>query len=162
MIKTKSYRLLVIQGKNTLMYDTKGKIVKGFTFKSAKSSIIAQPKHFRIGIKDYIVLKTQDKLYILNRTGKTRVTPKSENNYSTEPVYLYNNKFTTTAKDGKLVSIDTRGNVSSVNLNLNENHSLVTTSKTRVTLQENKLGIKSRIVELDYGNYTKPQIFYFK
>ena len=29
-----------------------------------------------------------------------------------------------------------------------------------VTLTENKLNIKSRSVELDYGDYTAPQIFY--
>ncbi|GAL68909.1 hypothetical protein [Jejuia pallidilutea] len=158
--KNKKYRLLVTQGKNVLMYDARGKIVSGFTFKSAEGTIISQPKHFRIGTKDYLVIKTKNKLHILDRIGKTRVSPKTKNTFSNEPVFLYQNKFTTTSIEGKLVSIDTRGNVSSVNLNLGTSHNLETTSKTRVTLHDNKLGIKSRVLELDYGNYTRPNIFY--
>lgn len=158
--KNKNYRLLVTQGETVLMYDVRGKIVSGFTFKSANSDIISQPKHFRIGSKDYLVLKTKNKLYILDRTGRTRVSPKSKNTFSNEPVFLYQNNFTTTTEDGQLVSIDTRGNASKVNLNLGSNHNLETTSKTRVTFHENKLGIKSRTIELDYGNYTRPSIFY--
>ncbi|MBC3757853.1 PQQ-binding-like beta-propeller repeat protein [Hyunsoonleella sp. SJ7] len=156
----KKYRLLVTQGQNVLMYDTKGKIVKGFTFKSANAPIVSQPKHFRIGAKDYLVLKTRSKLYILDRTGKTRVTPKANTSFSNEPVFLYQNKFTTTAGNGKLFSVDTRGNTSKVDLNLSSDHYLETTSKTRVTLNDNKLGIKSKVQELDFGNYTRPKIFY--
>lgn len=73
----KKYRLLVTQGKNVLMYDAKGKIVKGFTFKAANNTIISQPQHFRIGNKDYITITTENKLLILDRVGKTRVTPKT-------------------------------------------------------------------------------------
>ncbi|UKM66129.1 PQQ-binding-like beta-propeller repeat protein [Flavobacteriaceae bacterium GSB9] len=158
--KRKNYRLMVTQGKNVLMYNTKGNIVKGFTFKSANGAIISQPKHFRIGRKDYLALKTKNKLYILDRTGKTRVTPKSQSNYSNQPVFLYKNKFTTTTDNGKLFSVDTRGNVSSADLNLSENHFLETTSKTLVTLSENKLSIKNKTTEMDFGNYTAPSIFY--
>ncbi len=158
--KNKLYRLLVTQGKDVSMYDARGKTVSGFTFKSANDAIISQPKHFRISSKDYLVLKTKNKLHILNRVGKTRVLPKSKNIFSEEPVFLYQNKFTTTSDDGKLISIDTRGNVSSINLQLSSNHNLETTSKTRVTFHDNKLGIKSRVIELDYGNYSRPSIFY--
>ncbi|ALJ06088.1 ribonuclease HII [Pseudalgibacter alginicilyticus] len=158
--KNKNYRLLVTQGSNILMYDVSAKIVRGFTFKNANNTIISQPQHFRMGNKDYIGFKTENKLYLLDRTGKTRITPKTNYNYSSEAIYLYNNKFTTTTKTGDLISIDTRGNVASVNLNLAEHHHLETTSKTLVTLSENKLTIKSKTIELDYGNYTKPQIFY--
>ena len=76
--KRKNYRLLVTQGKNLLMYDVKAKPVNGFTFKSANNTIISQPKHFRIGSKDYLTFKTKSKLYILDRTGRTRVTPRTK------------------------------------------------------------------------------------
>lgn len=158
--RKKNYRLLVTQGKNILMYDTKAKLVKGFTFKNANNPIICQPKHFRIGHKDYIVFKSKNKLYILDRTGKTRVTPKSTNSYSKEPIFLYKNKFTTTTNKGKLVSVDTKGNTATQNVNSSENHSLTTTSKTLVFQTENKLTIKSKTLDLDFGNYTKPQLFY--
>ncbi len=156
----KKYRLLVTQGKHVLMYDVKGKTVRGFTFKSANSTIISQPKHFRIGNKDYITLKTKSKLYILDRLGKTRVKPKQSHSYSNQPIYLYNNTFTTTSDQGDLISIDSKGNVSSRNLNLSENHHIETTSKTLVAQSENKLTIKNKTTELDFGEYLHPKIFY--
>ncbi len=158
--KNKNYRLLVTQGRHVLMYNTKAEIVNGFTFKSANSIINSQPKHYRIGRKDYIVLKTKNKLYILDRTGKDRVIPKTSNAYSSENIYVYQNKFTTTTTNGRLISVDTKGNTGTINLNLGEKHHIETTSKTLVTLHENKLGIKSKTVELDYGNYSDPSIFY--
>ncbi len=160
--KNKNYRLLVTQGKNILMYNSRGKIVRGFNFKSAQHNVTSTPKHFRFGSKDYLVIKTKSKLYILDRRGKPRVNAKNNYIFSSEPVFMYQNKFTTTTEDGKLVSIDTRGNTSTIDLKLTSNHCLETTSKTRVTLNENKLGIKSKILDLDYGNYTRPSIFYIK
>ncbi|MDB2463054.1 ribonuclease HII, partial [Algibacter sp.] len=156
----KKYRLLVTQDKNVLMYDTKGKIVNGFTFKSTGNTIIAQPKHFRIGSKDYISFKTKNQLYILDRLGKTRVKPKQSYTYSNQPLFLYNNTFTTTTATGDLVSIDTKGNASSRNLNLTKNHHIETTSKTLVTQTENKLFIKNKTTTLDFGDYTNPKLFY--
>lgn len=158
--KNKNYRLLVTQGKTVLMYDVKAKIVNGFTFKSANNTIICQPKHFRIGSKDYITIKTQNKLYILDRTGKTRITPKTVSSYSNQPMFLYNNNFTTTTSDGNLITIDTRGNTSIKNLNLSEKHHLETSSKTLVVLDDNKLSIKKKNTELDYGDYSAPSLFY--
>lgn len=156
----KKYRLLVTQGKNVLIYDTKGKRVKGFTFKSANAKINSKPKHFRIGSKDYITIKTKNKLYILDRLGKTRVRPKQSFSYSNQPLFLYNNTFTTTTSNGDLISVDSKGNVSSRNLNLSENHHIETTSKTLVTQSENKLAIKNKMTELDFGEYTNPKLFY--
>lgn len=158
--KNKNYRLVITQGKNVLMYDTKLKLVKGFMFKSANGSIISQPKHFRIGSKDYISFKTSNKLYILNRRGATRIAPKTSSIFSDEAIYLYQNKFLTTTDTGGLISIDTKGNTAIENHNLSENHSIETTGKTLVLLTENKLTIKNKTIELDFGNYTKPKIFY--
>ena len=156
----KNYRLLVTQGKNVLMYDVKGKRINGFTFKSANSNIICQPKHFRIGSKDYITLKTKNKLYILDRLGKTRVKPKQSFTYSNQPIFLYNNTFTTTTASGDLISVDANGKVSSRNLNLTEHHTFETTSKTLVAQSENKLTIKNKTTELDFGEYSSPKLFY--
>ena len=160
--KNKDYRLLVTQGSHILMYDVNAKLVKGFNFKTANNTIVSQPQHFRIGGKDFIVFKTQNKCYLLDRTGNIRITPKTTVNFSSESIYLYNNKFTTTTDAGNLISIDTRGNTATINLNLAEIHHIETTSKTLVTFSENKLSIKGKTIELDYGNYTKPQIFYIK
>ncbi|MDD7888199.1 ribonuclease HII [Flavivirga sp. 57AJ16] len=158
--KNKNYRLLVTQGKNVLMYNVKAQIVNGFTFKSANNAIICRPKHFRIGTKDYITFKTHNKLYILDRTGKTRVTPKTSTSYSNQPIFLYKDSFTTTTSDGNLITIDTRGHTSIKNLNLSEKHYLETSSKTLILLDENKLSIKNKSIELDYGDYSAPRLFY--
>ncbi|MBU2939429.1 ribonuclease HII [Lacinutrix sp. C3R15] len=158
--KNKKYRLLVTQDKNVLMYDAKGKTVKGFNFSSAESTINHQPQHFRIGRKDYLTFKTDNKLYILDRVGKTRVTPKNKYLFSNQALYLYNNKFTTTTKDGKLVHFDTKGNSATQNLNLGKKHHLVTTTKTLVAQTENKLTIKNKTLDLDFGNYDTPKLFY--
>jgi len=158
----KNYRLVVTQGKQLLMYNSLLQIVKGFTFKSASNKIIQQPQHFRIGRKDYITIKTENEVQILDRTGKTRVIPKSSKTYSNQKMYVYNNKFTTTSKNGELISIDTKGNMSTQKLDLTDQHNIDATSKTLVTMYENKLKIKSRTLELDYGTYTKPKIFYIK
>ena len=156
----RDYRLLVTQEKSVLMLDLNGKSVKGFGFKSADSKILTQPKHFRIGKKDYIVLKSEEKLYILSRRGSPRVTPKTTTKFSNEEVYVYNGNFTTTSKDGNLFSVDENGNTSTQSLNLNEQHHIDATSKTLASLTDNRLTIKNHKVELDFGIYTAPRIFY--
>jgi hypothetical protein len=144
------------------MYDKNLKPVNGFVFKSANNTILNPPQHFRVGNKDYIVFKTQSKMYILDRTGRTRINPKTSSSFSNEPIYLYNNKFTTTSPEGKLITIDTKGNSVSQNLNLSTQHHIETSSKSLVTLSDNKLTIKGNTYELDYGIYTSPKLFYLQ
>ncbi|WP_299892000.1 ribonuclease HII [uncultured Lacinutrix sp.] len=159
--KNKKYRLFVTQGKNVLLYDAKGKTVKGFKFSKAKSTINSQPQHIRIANKDYIIIKTEDKLNILNRRGQTRIKTNTNFKFSDTPVFNYNNSFTTVSKDGSLVRISIKGKVSTSKL-LGTNTNLTTTSKTLVAQNDNKLKIKSNTLELDFGNYTKPKLFYIK
>lgn len=160
--KNKNYRLLVTQGKNLLMLDKNRKTVRGFNFKQANSEIISQPQHYRIGKKDYLVFKTQTQMYILDRTGNKRVNPKTTSNFSSEPILLYKDKFTTTDPSGNLISIDTKGNSVSQNLNLSEQHHIEASSKSLVTLNDNKLTIKGNTYELDFGIYTAPKLFYLQ
>ena len=156
----KDYRLLVTQGKSLLMYDVSGKIVKGFTYKSAPNTITKQPKHFRIGKRDYIVFAYGNTMEIIDRVGKPRVKVNENINFSDNEIYLYDNTFTTTSTDGNLIKVGENGQVSKENLKLIENHFTTTTSKTLVTLSENKLNIKSKKVELSFGDYTAPKIYY--
>lgn len=158
--KRKEYRLLVTQGKNLLMYDAKGNSVTGFKYNATESTINTQPKHFRIASKDYIVFAAGENLKILNRQGSIRINVKDKIRFSDNEIYLYQNKFTTTNTLGQLVQVDTKGKLSTENLNLTEKHHIETTSKTLVSMTENKLNIKSRYVDLDYGDYTPPRIFY--
>ena len=157
---TKNYRFLVTQGKFLLMYDRNAKNVSGFRYNNTGNNITTQPKHFRIGNKDYIVFATDKKMMILNRKGQSRIKVKENINFSGNPIFKYNNKFTTTSLAGELVQVNTKGNVSKLSLNLGEGHFVVTTDKTLVTLSDNNLAIKLKTYELDFGNYTTPKIFY--
>lgn len=157
--KNKKYRLFVTQGKNVLLYNGKGKTVKGFKFSKAKDIINTQPQHIRINNKDYIIIKTNKKLHILSRRGQTRIKTNTKFNYSNSPVYSFESGFATVSKDGSLVQINTKGKVSTSKL-LGENSKLVTTTKTLVAQKENKLKIKTNTLDLDFGNYTKPKLFY--
>lgn len=156
----RNYRLLLTQGKNVLMYDQKGNIVSGFKYKSAKDVISTQPKHFRISRKDYIVFADGNTLEILDRVGKQRIKVKEAIDFSGNEIYLYKNNFTTSNSSGELLEINQKGTVTHKNLNLSEKHSIVTTSKTLVALSDNKLTIKTKTINLDFGDYTAPKIFY--
>nr|WP_321236012.1 ribonuclease HII [uncultured Psychroserpens sp.] len=156
----KNYRLMLTQGKSVLMYDKNGKTVPGFTYTSAPNNITSQPKHFRINRKDYIVFTTGNQLKILDRTGKTRIKVKEDISFSNNDIYLYNNRFTTSNTNGELLEINQSGSVNHKNLNANNDHKIATTSKTLVVLNDNKLTIKSKTIELDFGDYTAPKIFY--
>lgn len=158
--KNRDYRLMVTQGSSILLYDKKGKMVGGFTYKKADNTINTQPQHFRIGRKDYIVFVQGNELEILSRVGKTRVKIKNNINFSDSGIYLYGNMFTTTTAQGDLIQIDENGKMTSNNLNLGGKHAITATSKTLVTLSENILHIKTNKIELDFGDYTPPKIFY--
>lgn len=156
----RDYRLLVTQGRSVLLYDGQGKAVSGFTYKKAENNINTHPKHFRLGRKDYIVFVQGKELEILDRVGQTRVSVKNNISFSDNELYLYENKFTATTINGDLIQIDENGKMSSLNLNLGDKHSMTSTSKTLVTLSDNILNIKTNKVEMDFGTYTTPKIFY--
>jgi len=124
--------LFVTQGKELLLYDGKGKSVKGFKFSSAKAQINNQPQHIRIGSKDYIIVKTEDKLHIINRRGANRVVPKTKTKYSNQPVYSYKSNFITTTKNGDLISIDRKGNTNITNKKFDETHHIVSTTVYKI------------------------------
>jgi len=156
----KTYRLLITQGKDLVMYDARGKKVKGFNFKSAKNRITSQPQHFRIGRKDYIVFKTTNQISILNRRGQIRVPVSTTFKWSNNPIFLYKNTFTTTNATGQLIQINTKGKVKVGALDIAKDHDLEMSSKTLVALSENQLRIRQKTITLDFGNYTAPKLFY--
>lgn len=156
----KNYRLLVTQNKSLIMYNTEAKRVNGFKYKKASNTISSQPKHFKIGSKDYIVFSQGEKLEVLNRQGKERITVKGNIEFSNNSIYLYQNKFTTLTNTGQLAQVDTDGHINLKPFDLDTNSNINTTSKTLVAMSDNKLKIKSKILDLDFGNYTMPRIFY--
>ena len=156
----RKYRLMLTQGKNILMYDQRGKTVNGFKYKSGKNNITTQPKHFRISRKDYIVFADGNTMEVLDRVGKRRVSVKESIDFSGNEIFLYKNSFATSNSSGELLEVNQSGKVNHKNLNLSEKHSITTTSKTLVALSDNKLTIKTNTINLDFGDYTAPKIFY--
>lgn len=157
----RDYRFLIVQGDQLYMYDRRGRSVKGFDFRRASGEIIRTPKHVRIGNKDYIVIPdASGKLNILSRTGDVRVPVSEEFAFSSNDWYEYNGNFVSIDKAGNLVHVDERGNVRKESLGLSEISQLAATEKILVTISENELRIKDKVVNLDFGLYSAPKVFY--
>ena len=159
--KKRSYRFLITQNSKLLMYDLNAMLVKGFKYNSSQA-ISSHPIHVRYRGKDFIAFSTGKQLKLLDRRGNTRVKVKEPIDFSNESIYFYNSLFTTTNTKGDLVQVNTKGSVSRQNLGLDPNHDITTSSKTLVIRNENKLSIKSNIIDLDYASYTPPSLFYLK
>ncbi len=161
--RTRNYRFLVTSGKQIFMYDRKGKKVNGFLFTKTQSNILFAPKHMVIGNKDYLLFaEANGKFNILNRKGQNRVSINQKIDFSDNDIFLYQHKFTTTDVNGNRIQIDQNGNISKKDLKLTENHFFTATNKTQVTLSDNILKIKNNEIQLDFGRYTKPHIFYIR
>ncbi|EAR00626.1 hypothetical protein [Maribacter sp. HTCC2170] len=157
----KDYRFVVTQGDKVFMYNNKGAIVSGFKYTTTESPISKAPKHLALSGKDYLLFALENgSLKILNRVGnvRTRITEKID--FSQNEIYLYKNKFVLTDKKGVLHQINTNGKSNTTNLRLNEDHGIDATSKTFVYMNDNILSIKGKKVELDFGVYSQPKIFY--
>ncbi|NER14967.1 ribonuclease HII [Leptobacterium flavescens] len=159
--KNQNYRFVICQGSDIKMYDRLGSIVGGFTFTKTTGQISNTPKHIRENGKDYLVF-TEDngKLHILDRRGNTRVKVNETIDFSGNPVFLYNSTFTTTDNQGSLIQVDKSGKIAKQSLGLRNNHKIDATIKTLASISENILSIKNQKVELDFGFYTSPKIFY--
>lgn len=161
--KNRKYRIAVVQGSNMSLYDSKGKRVSGFKFKNKNNgTITAVPKHIRVGSKDYITVnESNEGLHILNRTGKERVKIKGKTVETNNEWYWYKNAFTTLSADNLITQVNTKGAINKVKpIEDGENIRIDATQKSMVTVVENTLTIKGKKVNLDFGVYTAPKIFY--
>ena len=151
------YRFVVVQGKEILMFNKEGKMIKGFDY-SPKGNIQSIPKHIRIGRKDYILVENDKGLNILSRTGTERVKPKQDIMTSGNPWGLHNKSFVGTSSEGSLIEITENGMVQRTDLELSEGHYISVSPKHVVTFSENILSINGLSKTLDYGLYLPPQI----
>ena len=154
----KNYRFLVTQNNELLMYDSKGKIVKGFKYEKSRD-IIYPPKHYRIKNKDIITVKTDKGLKILNRRGKIRIKIKDNIKFSNSDVFRLNNYLICTSEKGNLVQIDMNGSVSIRKLNLSNNHKINSKYNLVSIIDGNKLTNLNKSIDLPFGNYSDPLIF---
>ncbi|MDC6351299.1 hypothetical protein PP178_07010 [Zeaxanthinibacter sp. PT1] len=157
--KNRDYRLVVTQGETVKMYNSKGKIVKGFKYTAAPSPILKAPKHFRISGRDYLVFLLENgQLEILSRVGKTRIPVNRKLDFSDNEVFEYTGKFAITEKDGNMILIDSRGKITERQLNLAADHGWAAEGNILTYTNENLIAIGNRQVSLDYGVYSRPLI----
>ncbi|MGO2402966.1 MAG: ribonuclease HII, partial [Mesonia sp.] len=109
----------------------------------------------------YIVVPEENgTLHILDRVGDSRVKVKEKIDFSNNAWYLHKGLFTSSSLDGKLIQISESGKLTQKNKNFTETNRIDATSNTLVSLSENELRIKGKEVNLDFGLYTAPKIFY--
>ena len=156
----RKYRFVIVQGKEILMYDSKAKIVKGFTFTEAPSDLAMPPQHLRIGNKDYLTFALEDgSLLIKSRVGKDRIKVDQQFEFGASKIYQEQGNFVFLSGDQTKVTIDSRGGVTKKDLGVTEGFSLVIMGKTKVSLDENLLRINGRLYELPFGVYSVPGIY---
>lgn len=155
----RNYRFVIAQGKNILMYDGKGKIVAGFTFKNTSSKVVLPPQHIRMGNKDYIVIAEENgKLNILSRVGKERVKVNKNFDFSEIPIAKEGLNFVVVTKGHSKESISQNGKVTSKSLSVSESYWLAIQGGTKVTLDDNLLRVNGKLLELPFGVYSQPRI----
>jgi len=161
----RKYRFIITQGNELFMINNKGKTVSGFKFKKTKSDIILPPKHIRMAAKDYILIAEKSgKLNILSRVGNSRINISKSFNFSEIPIVKEGENFVIISKSTKPSvqvknSISENGDVRSIDLKVSS-YWFTINGKTKVTLDDNLMRINGKLVELPYGIYTPPQIFF--
>ena len=146
-----NYRLLLTQNEELIMFDSKGKIVKGFEYQKG-GEISTKPKHFRISNKDIITFKANNKLIILNRRGKIRIKTEKGFEYSNQEIIQHKNDLVTTTSNNEIVKIDMKGNIRLENKSI-YNLRLTGNKQSLFTLQKNILSNSKKNMELKFGVY---------
>jgi len=160
--KNRNYRFLITEDNQIKMYDSNGRIVRGFRPPLFDSNIINSPVHIRINGKDYIVVQLENgSLKILDRRGRDRIIVDNKIQYSGNQIFSYLESFTTTDKLGNLVRIDTNGNLIKENLNLSSDNLIDVVDNNLVYLNENRLIIKGISIDLPFSKFSKPKIFIY-
>lgn len=95
----------------------------------------------------------------MSRQGNQRVKVNGDVNFSESNWYEYKGNFVSVNTEGELVKINENGNISKEKTEFEINPFLVATENVLVLQSENNLKINENLVTLDFGLYTKPQIF---
>ena len=157
--KNRKYRFGITRGKKFFLYDNKGKKVKGFKVKT-DSEIQFPPQHFRIGTKDFIEIQEADgQLNLLDRRGNTRIKVDEKFENLLQDWKVYHKKFINILPEGKIVSIDLKGNIKKADLSIGKPVRYQTGYNHLAAVSDNKLLIDTKIYPIDLGNYQEPLIY---
>lgn len=148
----RNYRFLVTQGKDILLLDKDGASVSGFNYKKA-AAITTQPKHFRVGNKDYIAFaKADNTISILNRTGDFRTIVKDKITLVSD-LFLFKNKMIAMTEKQQIAEV----NLATGKIYLSEayksNTRLEANKNIKLVQDNNTLYINDKKVTLPYGTY---------
>lgn len=158
---SKNYRFCLTLNNKSVMYNREARIITGFRMNPTQSPISNTPKHIRIGNKDFIAVKEANgRLHLLHRTGEPRIKIEQNLDLSENDVYHYKNAFTATTRNGDLLTIDSQGTIKRAKKPYESSHKIDATLHTLAAISNNMLYIKDKSIELDYGMYTQPKIFY--
>ena len=157
--KEKNYRFFLFDNKVKVI-NSKMNNVNGFSKKNLKGELNEKPKHFRVDNKDYLIFIVNNEVKITDRRGNIRVENKLKN--ITNEIYYNDNFFTTIDSKNNIIKIGTKGNILKNPLPLEGKYLIDANKNNLVYISENILTINNKIVELNYGNYSKPKIFQAK
>ncbi len=157
--KNRKYRFGLTKNNKFLLYDSKGKKVKGFKVKT-DDDIAFSPQHFRIGNKDFIeIMETSGKLNLLDRRGNTRIKVSEKFDGIKQDWDVYHHKFINFDKDNNLLAIDLKGKLKKAKITIGDTSKFDVAFNHFVVISDSKLLIDNKIHEIDLGNYSKPVIF---
>jgi hypothetical protein len=101
-----------------------------------------------------------DKFEILNRRGKTRIPVEENFKFSNQELFFNNDMFTTIGINGDIIQVDTKGRVSRKTLGFDSNTNLLASNKLIIAQWDNHLQIGNKKIDLEYGSFTTPKLFY--
>ena len=153
---SRDYRLVLIDKNKLELRNRKFAKVSGFN--RAKANLNYAPKHIRIGTRDYITMvEKSGKLLLLDRRGNVRIKTPNDLVMSSD-VYLHQNGFVGLDNKNRLFRIEINGKISYRTLPFETPYYVRARGKNLVLLNENKLEINGRLLELDFGLYGEPSI----
>ena len=113
--RNRTYRYFVAGADNKIhAFNHEGKSLNGWEFEKTESEVVSPIQHFKVGSKDFIIIKDQSRIYILNRQGNERIPVSKNFQNSRNPVYLNLDsqpKFVLSDKNGKVYYIFLDGKI---------------------------------------------------
>lgn len=169
--KLRDYRFLMPMGKRLVMYDGKGKEVKGFSAPKTTGTLDKTPQHFRVKGKDYIVASTSNgKIYVLDRRGKVKFNiskkyPLGRNSfYVSESTTVAKSSLVTTTSKGELLNVFLNGAVDVMEVDgfdketfyKKVNGETISLSSAELKWSNKK---SAGIYDVDGGDFSNPELF---
>jgi hypothetical protein len=148
----RDYRFLVTQGSDMLLLDKNGASVSGFNYKKA-AAITTQPKHFRVGDKDYIAFaKADNTIAILNRTGDSRTNVKDKLTLVSD-LFFFKNKIVAMTNKQQIAEVNLANGKISLSEAYKSNSRLEANANVKLVQDNNTIFINDKKVTLPYGTY---------